>query len=63
MVKNTTSGRSNSVCLFLKGENDMENIRIAVISENRDYGKALGLALVDVYRNFYSHAVQGSSDA
>lgn len=52
MVKNTTGGRSNSVCLFLKGENDMENIRIAVISENRDYGKALGLALVDVYRNF-----------
>ena len=52
MVKNTTDGRKYSVCLFLKGEKDMENIRIAVISENRDYGRALGLALVDVYRNF-----------
>ena len=30
----------------------MENIKIALITKDRDYGKALGLALVDVYRNF-----------
>ena len=30
----------------------MENIRIAVITEDKEYGRALGLALVDVYRNF-----------
>lgn len=53
MVKNSNC---RSECFrpacFLKGEKNMENIRIAVISENRDYGRALGLALVDVYRNF-----------
>ena len=30
----------------------MENIKIALITEDRAYGRALGLALVDVYRNF-----------
>lgn len=30
----------------------MENIKIGVITKDRDYGKALGLALIDVYRNF-----------
>lgn len=30
----------------------MENIKIAVITPDRDYGRALGLALVDVYKNF-----------
>lgn len=30
----------------------MENIKIGLITDDRDYGKALGLALVDVYRNF-----------
>ena len=30
----------------------MENIRIGLITKDKDYGKALGLALVDVYRNF-----------
>lgn len=30
----------------------MENIKIALITGDREYGKALGLALVDVYRNF-----------
>lgn len=30
----------------------MENIKIGLITNDRDYGKALGLALVDVYRNF-----------
>ena len=30
----------------------MENIKIGLITKDKDYGKALGLALVDVYRNF-----------
>ncbi len=30
----------------------MENIRIALITKDKEYGRALGLALVDVYRNF-----------
>lgn len=30
----------------------MENIKVALITGDREYGKALGLALVDVYRNF-----------
>lgn len=30
----------------------MENIKVAVIAGDREYGRALGLALVDVYRNF-----------
>ena len=30
----------------------MENIKIGLITDDREYGKALGLALVDVYRNF-----------
>ena len=30
----------------------MENIRVALITEDREYGRALGLAMVDVYRNF-----------
>ncbi len=30
----------------------MENIKIGLITKDRNYGKALGLALVDVYRNF-----------
>lgn len=30
----------------------MENIKIGLITKDRDYGKALGLAMVDVYRNF-----------
>lgn len=30
----------------------MENIKIAVITPDQDYGRALGLALVDVYKNF-----------
>ena len=30
----------------------MENINIALITEDRAYGRALGLALVNVYRNF-----------
>lgn len=30
----------------------MENIKIGLITADREYGKALGLALVDVYRNF-----------
>lgn len=35
----------------------MENIKIAVITPDRDYGRALGLALVDVYKNFYGDFV------
>ena len=31
---------------------EMENIKIGLITNDRDYGKALGLALIDVYRNF-----------
>ena len=30
----------------------MENIKLAVIPEDREYGRALGLALVDVYKTF-----------
>ncbi|MCQ4636284.1 hypothetical protein NE619_06045 [Anaerovorax odorimutans] len=30
----------------------MENIKLAIISEDREYGRALSLALVDVYKNF-----------
>ncbi len=30
----------------------MENIKIGLITKDREYGRALGLALVDVYRNF-----------
>lgn len=30
----------------------MENIKLAIISGDRDYGRALSLALVDVYKNF-----------
>lgn len=30
----------------------MENINVALITKDRAYGRALGLALVDVYRNF-----------
>lgn len=30
----------------------MENIRVALITQDREYGRALGLAMVDVYRNF-----------
>lgn len=30
----------------------MENIKLAVITPDREYGRALGLALVDVYKNF-----------
>lgn len=30
----------------------MENIKVALITGDREYGKAMGLALVDVYRNF-----------
>ena len=30
----------------------MENIKLAVIVADREYGRALGLSLVDVYKNF-----------
>lgn len=30
----------------------MENIKLALITADRDYGRALGLALVEVYKNF-----------
>ena len=30
----------------------MENIRVGLVTKDKDYGKALGLALIDVYRNF-----------
>lgn len=30
----------------------MENIKVALVTADREYGKALGLALVDIYRNF-----------
>lgn len=30
----------------------MENIKLAVVAKDRDYGRALGLALVDVYQTF-----------
>lgn len=30
----------------------MENIKLALITEDQDYGRALGLALVEVYKNF-----------
>lgn len=30
----------------------MENIKLAIITADREYGRALGLALVDVYKNF-----------
>ena len=31
---------------------EMENIKLAVITEDREYGRALGLALVDAYKSF-----------
>ena len=30
----------------------MENIKLAVITKDKDYGRALGLALVEVYKSF-----------
>lgn len=30
----------------------MENIKLAIITKDREYGRALGFALIDVYKNF-----------
>ena len=41
----------------------MENIRLAVVSKDKDYGRALSLALVDVYKNFTVTLYQNQPEA